>query len=195
MPDVVSRRERERAAVRDRLVAVALETLEREGAAALTVRRIAGAVEYTAPVVYQHFANKDALLVELARVGHERLHERLLAAGGDTADGRVLAAARAYLAFARDNPHLYRLMNDPAVDADERYRASTRVGGLLIELVTGWAAENGVAFADPIEHCQVVWGTLFGIAGLGMLGTIGFERANLLADNALHALMAGWSTQ
>ena len=40
-------------------------------AAALTIRRIAADVEYMAPIVYQHFANRDALVLELVTHGYD----------------------------------------------------------------------------------------------------------------------------
>ena len=191
-----TRRERERAAVRDRIVAVALTILEEEGAAALTVRRIAGAVEYTAPVVYQHFANKDALLLAVIEVGHERLRGRLVAAAaaGGTATDRILDAGRAYLAFAGDSPHLYQLMNNTAVDARERYRAALPVTELVMTLFGEWAAENGVTGADPNEACDVVWGVMFGIASLSLVETVGPARAAHLGARALRALLLAWRT-
>ncbi|SER94049.1 TetR/AcrR family transcriptional regulator [Actinokineospora terrae] len=191
-----TRRERERATVRESMVAVALALLEREGAAALTVRRVAGEVEYTAPVVYQHFANKQALLLALVEVGYERLRERMAAAArtATTTDDRLLAPTGAYVRFAGDNPHLYALMNNTAVDPHDRFRAAAPITRLVVDLMTGWAAEHGVVLASPVEACEVAWGTLYGIASLGQLDTIGFDRAAHLADRALRALMLTWRT-
>lgn len=189
-----TRRERDRAAVRDRIVTVALAILEREGATALTIRRIAGEVEYTAPVVYQHFVNKDALLVALVRLGFGRLRTRMAdaAEAAATIEERVLDTGRAYLAFAGDTPHLYELMNNTAVDAHERARAATPVTELVVEIITAWAAECEVTLADPMETCELVWGTMHGMANLGLLGTIGFPRATYLAEQALRALLLAW---
>lgn len=65
-----TRRARERASTRNRIIDAALHVLETDGASALTIRRIATDIEYSAPVVYQHFANKDALVLELVAYGH-----------------------------------------------------------------------------------------------------------------------------
>jgi AcrR family transcriptional regulator len=191
-----TRRERDRASARRRLVRVALRILEREGPAALTIRRVATEVEYTAPVVYQHFAGKEALLLALVEVGYQRLHARMSSAAdaAETGDARVLATARAYVEFAGDSPHLYQLMHTTAVDAGERFRAATPVTELTVRLLTEWAAELDVAVADPMETCEVVWGTLHGIANLGLLDTIGPARATHLADRAVRALLLAWRT-
>ena len=193
---VGTRRERERAKIRDSLVQVALTVLEHEGTAAVTVRRVAGEVEYTAPVVYQHFANKEALLLALVEVGYARLHARMAAAAENAvaADGRILDTGRAYVEFAAVHPHLYQLMNSADVDAHGRFRAATPVVRLVEDLMTNWAGAHGIVLADPTETCEVAWATLYGIAGLGKLDTVGYARAAHLADRALRALLLSWRT-
>lgn len=192
-----TRRARERAHTCDRLIAVALRILESEGIGALTIRRIAGEVEYTAPVVYQHFANKDALLLAVVEVGHERLHARIAAAAerATTTDGRLYDTARAYVTFACDSPHLYQLMNSASVDARARGRAVRPVAQLATDILTSWAAEADVTLADPVEAREIVWAALHGIAGLGQLDTIGLPRAADLAERAVLALTLGWRAQ
>src|SRR3954471_13816107 len=96
-----TRRGRERASTRERISEAALHVLETEGAAALTVRRIATDVEYSAPVVYQHFANKDALLLELVAHGHRlMLAEFHEAPEEPDIDRRMMRMASEYVRFA-----------------------------------------------------------------------------------------------
>src|SRR5882724_4812614 len=71
------RRERERTEMRTRLLAAAREIATEEGWQAVTIRRIADRLEYTSPILYQHFSGKDALLWELVREGFRELTERL----------------------------------------------------------------------------------------------------------------------
>ncbi|MFI5842669.1 TetR/AcrR family transcriptional regulator [Catenuloplanes sp. NPDC051500] len=181
-----TRRARERASTRDRIIESALYVLESEGAAALTIRRIAAEVEYSAPVVYQHFANKDALVVELVTHGYGLLlasFEKVV--GESDADRRLLLAASAYVRFAREHPHLYEAMNGSVVDPDGRRRAAEPTIDVLKELLTTWAAAHSVILPDPDEACEIVWGTLYGMASLGYLRP---ERA----EQALHAILRGW---
>ena len=37
------------------------------------MRKIADKIEYTAPIIYEYFANKDAILNELTRQGYVKL--------------------------------------------------------------------------------------------------------------------------
>ncbi|MET7738258.1 TetR/AcrR family transcriptional regulator [Streptomyces sp. NPDC005402] len=191
-----TRRARERASTRERIIQAALHVLETEGVTALTIRRIATDVEYSAPVVYQHFANKDALVLELIAHGHRLMLTafRQVAQEPDT-DRRMTRIASEYVRFAGEHPHLYQVMNDPVVDADERRRVVQPAIDVLKELLTTWSAAHGVVLADPDQACEILWGTLYGIASLSYLGNVGNDRARRLAEQALHAILLGWRTE
>ncbi|WP_432825372.1 TetR/AcrR family transcriptional regulator [Dactylosporangium sp. CA-092794] len=190
-----TRRARERASTRERIIEAALRVLETEGAAALTIRRIAADVEYTAPVVYQHFANKDALVLELVAHGYGlMLAELKRVAEEPDIDRRMLRVASEYVRFAREHPYLFEAMNGTEVDADERRRAAEPAIDVLKELLTTWSDAHGVVLADRAEACEIVWGTLYGMASIGYLGTVGTERAQRLAEQALGAILLGWRT-
>lgn len=191
-----TRRDRERASTRERIIEAALHLLETEGAAALTIRRIATDVEYSAPVVYQHFANKDALVLELVAHGHRlMLAEFRQAAEEPVIDRRMMRIASEYIRFAGEHPHLYEVMNGAVVDADERRRAAEPAIAVLKDLLAAWSDAHDVVLADPDEACEIVWGTLYGMASLGYLGTVGNERARRLAEQALRAILLGWRTE
>jgi AcrR family transcriptional regulator len=53
--------------------------LDKEGVEAVTMRRVAAAVEITAMAVYRHYADRKALLNALADEGFRELAERLAA--------------------------------------------------------------------------------------------------------------------
>jgi hypothetical protein len=85
-------------------------------------------------------------------------------------------------------------MNATTVDSHERYRAAAGASEFVVETLIGWATENGITLADPQEACEIAWGTLLGMAHLGLLGTVGPDRAADLAEQAMRALLAGWRT-
>jgi AcrR family transcriptional regulator len=95
--------------LRRALLTAARALLEERGPAALGLREIARRVGVSAPAAYHHFENLDAIAVALAEEGHAEMAERLdaaLAAGA----GLLAPMGEAYVAFARANPGLYRLM-------------------------------------------------------------------------------------
>jgi AcrR family transcriptional regulator len=187
-----TRRDRERIALRQRIVDAALRVLTNEGTAALTIRRIATEIEYKAPVVYEHFANKDALVVELVTRGFDLMLSELADATSEpNIDQRVLQTGIAYVRFARQRPHLYEIMNSTVVDPSERGRAAAPAIAVVSELLSAWADAHQVVLNDRTEACEIVWGTLSGMASLG---TINSERAQKLAEQALTAILLGWQS-
>lgn len=167
--------------------------LETDGISALTIRRIAAEIGYTAPVVYEHFANKDALVLELVARGFDlMLADFTVAAEEPDIDQRVLLTGAAYMRFARQHPHLYEIMNGTVVDAEARRRAAEPAIDILTELLGAWADAYDVVLADRTEACEILWGTLTGMASLGNLGTVGDSRAQRLAEQALGAILLGW---
>ena len=97
------------------IVAAARALLEAEGAAGLSMRRLAERLSIQAPSLYKHFPGKAALeaaIVASALEEQASLFERAVAA----APGEPLAAlAHAYRDYALRHPHLYRLVNAGAL--------------------------------------------------------------------------------
>src|ERR1051325_12117719 len=62
---VKERRERERTQSGERILDAALEVFAAGGAEGVTMRALADAVEYSPPVLYAHFRDKDAIIEEL----------------------------------------------------------------------------------------------------------------------------------
>lgn len=188
-----ARRERAKENNRTLILDAAMRVLESEGASALTIRRVAGDVEYTAPVVYQHFAGKDALLLALIVIGFEELRTDLTRSVANAPEGdRLLLGARAYMDFAKRRPALYLLMNDDAVDSEERARAAGEVITLTQGYLEEWAVANKVELGNANETNEIVWGTLHGLAVLGRIASIGHEHAAHLAEQALNMLTFAW---
>ena len=190
-----TRRERQRQANRDGILRAALSIAERDGWPAVTIRKIADEIEYTSPIIYQHFDNKEAALQAVMEGGYGEL-EAALRRAMTSADpeARLLELSRAYLRFARDHRHVYELMHGlGGVSLDPRARGAAAAG--VVTLTTGavgaWA-DLRHAHIDPSGASETAWGVLHGMASLGLLPDIGFERAEQLAIDALKALLRSW---
>jgi hypothetical protein len=107
----------------------------------------------------------------------------------------MMRIASQYVRFAGEHPHLFQVMNDPVVDADERRRVAEPAVDVLRELLATWSAAHDVVLADFDQACEILWGTLYGIASLGHLGDVGSDRARRLAEQALRAILLGWQTE
>lgn len=59
------------------ILEAALQIVKEEGWQALSMRKIADVIEYTAPIIYEYFSNKEAILLELNRQGFLKLSKEL----------------------------------------------------------------------------------------------------------------------
>ena len=59
------------------ILEAALQIVKEEGWQALSMRKIADVIEYTAPIIYEYFSNKEAILLELNRQGYLKLSREL----------------------------------------------------------------------------------------------------------------------
>ena len=87
---------------------------ELEGEEALTIRGVARAVGIAPASIYQHFADKAALVRGMIEYDYVRLSAAMREADESVpscdVEGRVRAQMHAYCRFALDNPGHYRLM-------------------------------------------------------------------------------------
>ena len=106
------RRQREKESVRANILQATFNLAKTEGWAALSIRKIADAIEYSAPVVYDHFENKEAILFEISVNGFYLLQKELLKAQSkfDTPEEQLVAIVDAYWDFAFNNKEYYQLM-------------------------------------------------------------------------------------
>jgi len=90
----------------------ALQIVKEEGWQALSMRKIADVIEYTAPIIYEYFSNKEAILLELTRKGFLMLSSQV----DDAKKKHRLPAKQleamwlAYWDFAFANKELYQVM-------------------------------------------------------------------------------------
>lgn len=94
------------------ILEAALHIVKEDGWQALSMRKIADVIEYTAPIIYEYFSNKEAILLELTRKGYLILANDLK----EARDKHCLPAKKletmwlAYWNFAFANIELYQGM-------------------------------------------------------------------------------------
>jgi AcrR family transcriptional regulator len=109
---IIERKERQRKEVRDRILESAWHLVNEDGWQSLSIRKIADAIEYSVPVIYDHFENKEAILNEFNIRGFKLLGDKLKEAKYRhlTASAQLEAIAYAYWDFAFENREYYQLM-------------------------------------------------------------------------------------
>jgi AcrR family transcriptional regulator len=165
---IQARKERERAQRHQLIVTAARELAETEGWDAVTTRRLADRVEYSQPVLYTHFASREAIIREVALQGFAELAaelRRARLAGRESPKAAVAAVAGAYLHFADSRPALYEAMFTMPIDvpfATQQTPAPLRAG--FSEIAA--ALQPLAAGRDAGTYTEVAWSALHGIAAL-----------------------------
>jgi AcrR family transcriptional regulator len=62
---------------RSSILSAALKIVKQEGWNALSMRKIAEEIDYTAPVIYEYFTSKESLVAELSNTGYLMLVSRI----------------------------------------------------------------------------------------------------------------------
>src|ERR1700692_289288 len=108
---IAERRLRQKDEVRSSILSTAWQMVKDDGWQSLSIRKVADAIEYSVPVIYSHFENKEAILLEFNRKGFQLLVETLGAAkvkAVQPAD-QIRAMGNAYWNFAFANKEYYQL--------------------------------------------------------------------------------------
>ena len=94
------------------ILGASLEIVKEEGWPALSMRKIAEKIEYTAPIIYEYFSNKEAILQELTRMGYVKLGKKMEEAKASLTDPaeQLEAMWMAYWNFAFAEKELYQVM-------------------------------------------------------------------------------------
>jgi len=108
----IERKLREKEAVRQRILDSALNLVIADGWDAVTIRKIAKEIEYTPPIVYEHFENKGDLQLEVIKRGFEKLYRKFKSEVGKETNSKVLLLKMSLVHwdFAFQNKKLYQLM-------------------------------------------------------------------------------------
>src|ERR1700676_2662958 len=95
---ITDRKLRQKEEVRSLILDTAWEMVVTEGWQSFSIRKVADAIEYSVPVIYSHFENKDAILLEFNRKGFKLLAEALAKAkaGQEKPADQIRAMGRAY---------------------------------------------------------------------------------------------------
>lgn len=130
---IQERKEREKEALRQRIIAAATDLFQQEGYDKVSMRKIAKKIEYSVGTLYLYYEDKDELFlaVQEAAFGKAFIYIQQV---GDSDDPMELLErlGERYLRFGVENPGLYRLMfmsDQPmkALSEEDDWRAGIRL--------------------------------------------------------------------
>lgn len=109
---VKERKERQKDEVRSAILMAAWEIASKEGWKAVSLRKIADIIEYSAPLIYSYFDSKDAILLEFVKKGYCKKYKAYKKAKEQHTDPAQQLKAMAYAGwkFAVREKQLYQLM-------------------------------------------------------------------------------------
>ncbi len=139
---------------------MARRVLERDGADALTMRRLADDLDIRAPSIYKHLAGKHAIEVALIELAFAENGQALRAAIADPdADTAIPDLLYAYRRLGVDQPNLYRLATEGTLP-----RAELSPG------LEDWAGEPFFLVTHEPHLAQALWSFAHGMVILEIDG-------------------------
>jgi len=202
---VKERKQRERTEVREKILDAALEFFATEGVEGVTMRALADAIEYTAPVIYAHFRDKDAIIRELCNRQLRTLAKTFgpIAGVPDPVE-RLRGIGRAYVDFALEHPSHFRFMFLTAhplpldeEDILQRGDPQEDAYAFLKQTVEAAIASGQLRpeFTDAEELTQMCWAAAHGVVALqnvkGSDSWVDWRDARTTAHKLLDATLRG----
>lgn len=163
--------------LRDDILAAALRLVEEKGAAALTMREVAGALGYSATAIYQYFESKEDLLLGLKlQAGDLLATEMEIARQEPTLEAQLPAMGRRYIQFGLENPAYYRLIFQDSVPGlvftPEQFDRMRRGWSIMRETLNAWVQQQHFRGVDVDQEAHVLWVIVHGITSLALAGRL-----------------------
>lgn len=171
---IAERRLRQKGEMRQNILNAAWQLVQTDGWSALSIRKIADAIEYSVPVIYHHFDNKDAILLAFTREGFRLLTERVAEAQKQAPQParQLELIAHAYWDFAFSNPEYYQLMFGLGIPTCETVNTIAEVKGftdIILEVVQQAMARSHRPEADHWLKFRTYWSILHGLVSIRMI--------------------------
>lgn len=170
--------------LRESLLTHLLELIRSKGFESFSLRQLAARVGVSQAAIYRHFADKEALLAELASQALLELMAVVNEAmqGAKCVQEKLRLACSAYLAYAVENPEKYRLMFGATIQNRDDYPGLVDAGEQALDLLLSFIQEGRALgeFSLSPASCELMasscWASLHGYALFLIDGL--YERLN-----------------
>ena len=185
--------------LRRALIGAALELIEKEGPASLSLREVARRAGVSTAAPYRHFPSREALLAAVAEEGFRLLGEdleRAIAAHRDNPGRRLGECGIAYVRFAAAHPSRYHVMFSPelaersahpSLEAAEKDTRRLLLGAVREVQEAGWMGSR-----DPGELALSAWSSVHGLASLITSGYVRPERIEEITRSVARWVVPGF---
>lgn len=181
---------------RERLCEAAERLFAERGPDAVTMRQLAAELGVSPMTPYRYFEDKDDILAAVRANGFNRFAEALERArdGAVGARARGAAVGEAYVSFALENPHAYKLMFDFNQPHVEKYPELVAAGRRAQKTMTGHvedALAEGLMEGEAEQIGLMFWAAIHGTVILELAGMLPPGGARQLYHRLDPALMRG----
>ena len=157
----------------------AVRTIQTQGAEALTLRGVGERLGVSRTALYRHFADKRALLDEVAAEGFRMLRAALHEAWVEGGAGRdaLNDMGVAYVRFAVTHPSHYRVMFGAAASGRPHEEPTPTGEGddafqVLVDAIVAQQRDGVVRDDDPRQLALYIWAVVHGLAMLALDGVL-----------------------
>jgi AcrR family transcriptional regulator len=188
----IERKQRLKEEVRCRILDASWQIVQEEGWHALSMRKIADAIEYTAPIIYGYFENKDAILREFTQRGYQILSKTVKEARDQHTD-----PAEQMEDFGYEHQAYYQLMYGVSVDCCQQEKMipeAEETLNLLNETLGKLMAQS--KHREQEDHCRrfyTFWSVVHGLISLNIVrksSSLSLETNRSILFEAIHAIIA-----
>jgi AcrR family transcriptional regulator len=201
---VLERREREKQELRQQILDTARAMFAAEGYEAVTMRKIADAIEYSPTAIYLYFKDKDELINELCHSDFRALAQEFqkIAKVQDAIE-RLKRTGLTYIEFGLAYPNHYRLMfmtphppHSPEIEMSKGNPEEDAYA--FLKVVVGECVSKGLfreEFKDVETISQLLWAGVHGVVSLqiakGAEDWVEWRPVKLLAETMIDMQLTG----
>ena len=152
----------------------ALNIVQTEGWQALSMRKIADQIEYTAPIIYEYFSNKEGILLELTRKGYLMLSKAVREARDahqQPAD-QMEAMWVAYWNFAFEHKEFYQLMygvDMMCCSVKNNLPEAENLANMIGDIIESLFEKKPVSEDDICRKYYTYWSIIHGLISINLV--------------------------
>lgn len=200
---IAERRLREKEELKSKIICTAWDLVRTEGWSALSIRKIADKIDYSVPVIYDHFKNKEAILLEFSKKGFRLLTEMILniIKKEDEPENKIRAVADAYWNFASENKELYQIMfsiGTMGCDITEALPEREKFRSLTADVIEELILKNGRTDVSACLKYHTLFSVMHGLISIKLVNTcttIDLELNKMVLDDAIEGYIRSFEAK
>ncbi len=175
------------------MIGAALQLVRQKGPRGFTLNEASRSAGVSVSAPYNHFKDKDALLIEIVLLGNRTLETELRAAADTVAPPRekLLAVYLAYVSFAERHPDLFAVMFQSGIDKTH-YPEVQASSAKAFEVAAILALQIEPSQTSAQQLAMAIWTMAHGFATLsveGAIASVGIPEAKGSAEALARRLL------